>query len=529
MKRITVAMLLALLLLWGGFTAFALWGDNYSKILPDLVLQPDDVEWQMLTGRGARHGENWAIVETGRRGYSRLGIGLPWPESAQDFKRIEVRFAGGLANRPAGLGWSSSTTISPRQMVPLEMGAGNVGIVETSWFVPSEGEIAFLAIEIFGMTEDPILIESVRLVPERPDFVALQERLVSEWLAFPPWAQRNTNYTTASLQPVMISPVVAVVSWLLLASLLAWMLGKFSAQAFWVALLVASCAGWLALDLRWQVDLLNKSIGSMETFGEEAWEERRAAQVDGELFEFIEELKNRLGPDNRRVFALGFGEYWRLRARYHALPWSTRSTEQPLRNDWTRHLQSGDLLLLLDTPHVEVLSTKFEANEKRDFERHFEPAEMAGREAVLEQVGNRAILTTQPGQSELVRAIVNDMPSRAFYRVTVKLRALEPRGSARLVVRWRDQEEQRVTATDRLYEVSPGAFEYYSATFVLPEPRDVSIFVVDEEGNGLQAESMQIELLQDKEQVWLKSGEQGPYLVVRPVLDDGLNRAYEVL
>lgn len=529
MKRVVAAMVLALLFLWGGFTVFTLWGENYKKIVPDVVLQPDELDWQMLAGRGAKLGEDWAILETGLRGYSRIGISLPWPTSVRAFERVEVRFGQGMVNRPAGFGWSGSTTISPRQIIPLEIDSGNVGTIDTSWLDPSEGEIAFLAIEVFGMADDPLRIESVRLVPARLDFVELQRRLVSEWLAFPPWTQRNTNYTPASLQSVMVSPVVAVAAWVLLTMLLVWIFGRFSARGFLLGLLVACCTGWLALDLRWQGDLVNKSFRSVDAFGGKSWTERRAAEFDGRLFEFIEELKYAFGPDHRRVFALGFGKYWRLRARYHALPWSTRSTERPLRNDWTQHLQSGDLVLLLDTPHVEAVSPNFEVDEARVFEKNPEPAKMIGRGAVLEDAGSRSIVATPRGRHELIRATFDDAPSRAVFRVTVRLRAQEAGSSARLLVRWRDQQDRRITATDRLYEVSPGKFENYSATFALPEPQDVSIFVVDEEGRGLQAEAMRIELLQDENLVWLKSDERGPYLAVRPVLDDGLHRAYEVL
>jgi hypothetical protein len=529
MKRIAAAMVLALLVLWGGFTMFSLWGDNYKKIVPDVVLQPDELDWQMLAGRGAKHGEYWAILGTGLRGYSRIGISLPWPRSAREFERVEVRFGQGMVNRPAGFGWSGSTTFSPRQVIPLEIDSRNVGTINASWLDPSEGEITFLVIEVFGMADDPLRIESVRLVPARLDFVELQRRLVSEWLAFPPWTQRNTNYTPASLQPVMVSPVGAVAAWVMLAVLLAWIFGRFSARGFVLSLLVACCTGWLALDLRWQADLAHKSVRSVEAFGGEPWKERRAAEFDGQLFEFIEGLKHALGPDHRRVFALGFGEYWRLRARYHALPWSTRSTERPLRNDWTQHLQSGDLVLLLDTPHVEEVSSNFEAGEVRVFEKNLEPAEMIGRGAVLEDAGSRPIVATPPGRHELIRATIDDAPSRAVYRATVRLRAREVGTPARLVVRWRDRQDQTVTATDRLQEVSSGQFDRYSATFALPEPQNVSIFVVDEEGRGLQAEAMRIELLQDENLVWLKSDERGPYLAVRPILDDGVNRAYEVL
>lgn len=511
MIRIASVVLASALILWGGFTLFVLSGDNFRKVLPDYVLEPGQAGWQMITGTGEARADGWAILQPGKRGQSRIGVDLPWPASAENIERIEVVFSGDVPHRPMHIGWSPGAASPSPALVSLEPVAASTGAVEASRMRPDAGQVSFLVIEVFGDTEEPIVIESVRLAAGKPGFMELQQRLFVEWFAFPPWTQKSANHTRASLEPLIVSPVLAVALWGAFACLLALLLFRFAFRLPILVLLCIAVLGWLLLDVRWQADLFNKAATTIRTFSGKSWQERRAAGIDGRLYEFIESLKAVVDERQRRVFALGRDEFWRTRARYHGLPWSTRSTGLPLKAGWTRHLRTGDLLLLLGAPFIEVVEPAFPDGTAGDFSRSWDLSGFSGRGATL------------------IRDQDLELPAAGFYRIALSLEGNGPGASVRAIVRLRDDDGKPVTALDRHFDVASDRFETYSFPFVLPEQHDARLFLVQESGERLRAESVRVDRVANEDLVWLRSDERGPLLVVRPLLTDRLNSAYEVL
>lgn len=529
MRRLAITGILSAVLLWGGYTVFSLWGDNYALVVPEMVLKPDNSDWQMWSGQGRKLGDAWAIQSSGRRGYSRIGIGLPWPASVDQYDEIRVHLGQRFANRPMSVGWSRSSTVSPRSQVQLEAVSDKVAAVQTNWLSPQDGQVQLIILELFKVDEEPFLVEQVRLVPAKPGFVALQSRLFGEWFRFARWTQRSSNHTRTAEQPILVSPAVAVGAWVLVSWLIVCLLSRFRGSVIWSAFACFFVLGWIVLDIRWQADLAGKSLTTLDSFHGKSWESRRAADIDGPLFEFVRKLKEEVGLDRRRLFALGHGEYWRLRARYHALPWSTRSTDKVLVHNWTRYLRKGDLFLKLDAPHVVEKKHPIKASHDYRFSKEFDVSEVVGNGATLSSGMGGSLVEVAPDSRELIRSLGNSIPGRAFYRLTVRLRALDGEAPARLIARWRDGEGQMMTSADRLHLVSASEFREYALTFVVPRYEEVDFYVVSEANIRLQLKAMRLELLDGEGLVWLKSGEKGPLLVVRPLLVERLNRAYEVM
>lgn len=528
MRRAILAGVSSVLILWLGFTALVLWG-NYTAVVPAVTLAPGNSNWQMLSGQGGQRGDSWAIRSPGRRGHALVGISLPGPDSVEKYDRIVVRLGQEHANRRMRLGWSGTTSMNPRSLMSLKQDKERSAFIETRWLKPGAGQVRFVFLELTGAVDGPFLIEAIRLEPSRPGFAELQKRLFSEWIQFAPWTQRSTNQTRAALQPVLVSPAVGVGVWLLLAGLICAVSARGRIAAKWPALLVLAVCGWLILDVRWQADLLGKGLRTIDAFYGKSAQQRRSADLDGELFGFLKNLQERVGVGERRLFALGHGDYWRARARYHGLPWSTRSTDRDLSHDWTEYLRKGDLLLRMDAPYIKQMSHRRRADREGGFKNAFGIARVVGRGARLISQDGGSLVQIDPGSKELIQARGNALAGGAFYQFSVQLRSVGGEGAARLIVRWKDNEVRRVKAADRLYELSGSGFERYEVAFALPRDQKVDFFVVTDTRSRVQARAVGVESLDPDGLVWLESSQRGPFLVVRPIMVNRLYRAYEVL
>lgn len=351
-----LAMTLAAVALWGGFSAWVLTGDNYQRIYPELHLMPDPVEWRLIEGTGALNESGFLIHEPGLRARFLLAVSLPFPIDAQTYSHLAVKVSENRDYLPLSLSWSRARTFMPVPGVPMDPGDDGWFEMQLTGLPGWQEQIHFLAIENFGALNEPLLIESILLHERRPDFLALQARLLGDWLSPHPWHQRSAHNTRSSLYEVLVSPLIAAVSWISLSTLLFLLMSWRRALESlpWLALPIL--IGWLALDLRWQMDLFLKASNTWRDLGSLSLEQKRLAGPDADLVEFLNELPD-LGasPFTGRVFVFGRSEYWRTRARYHLVPLSVR-----IRSDesWNRPLatavEAGDVIILLDAPLLQV-------------------------------------------------------------------------------------------------------------------------------------------------------------------------------
>lgn len=356
LPRLILAMLLAAGALWGGFSAWVLQGDHYLRVFHEITLTPDPVEWRLMEGEGVLDEQALTIHEPGPRARILLAISLPYPIDAARFQRIEVQVSEDRDYLPLSLSWSRARVFMPVPGVPMNP-------VGEGWFhmplthLPGwQDQIHFVAIENFGALNEPLMIRQVRLIERKPDFTALQARLLADWLSPQPWNQRSAHNTRSSLYPVLISPLIAITAWLALSIglflLASW--GRAARDLPWLALPLI--VGWLVLDMRWQADLAFKAHTAATELAPLGLEDKNRSGSDGRLVELLETLPAHGDSQlSGRVFVFGRHEYWRTRARYHLLPRSvrTRSDEQ-----WNRTtaaaLRPGDLIIALDAPLLQV-------------------------------------------------------------------------------------------------------------------------------------------------------------------------------
>ncbi len=492
--RWIAAATLSAVLLWVGFFAVILSGDNYRRMLPDELVWPNASSWRMLSGEGGMSPQGWEITGAGRFADARLGVSLQTPVLAEQVEGIEIEFEHSIEFRSIAMGWTGSASAYPRRLASVSLKDRMTATVDTDQLDQRAAQINYLVIEVLGGFDQPLTIRAIRLLPARPGLIELQRRVLGEWFEFPPWTQKSLNLTEVSTRSAVIAFPLAITAWLVLSVVL-WIAissGR-SRRTLWVGMLVYAIVAWGLLDLRWQIDLMLKSREAVETFAGKSPEERRLSDLDGELFTYIEQLKAQLGPEARRVFTFGAGEYWRLRARYHALPWSVRDVAQSMRGSWVRHLHPGDVFLLLDAQHVQVSQIAQAPSDFSRAARAFNLAEVLADDAALSGSHEaEAIITAGEGE-KLISTRVRDLSAPGAYTLNVQMRATPPGAQTRIRIAARGAEGERAGVTERLFEPGSDEFTALRLPFYIDEGGSVDIHVAGHSGGAVELRAMQIE------------------------------------
>lgn len=347
--------------------------------------------------------------------------------------------------------------------------------------------------------------------PEAFSFSQLQVRLFGDWLDFRLWNTPSINRVQVAGGEALVSPVLAVAGWVALCAALLLLLPRVwkpasGTRGFLPIAVLILASGWLLLDMRWQGDLLNRLNDTRIQFAGKDAHERRAADFDGPLFEFMQSMKEEIGDPSARMWIFSELPLLHFRARYHALPQPAQSTVRPLTVGMARRFRTGDFIVLLDdkvvrpgnvrrviSPPVHELIRKFESEVSRDGRTYRVPP----REE------------STPG----------------FYHLRARVRG---EGEFRLQVRMARLGGESNVIAERWFNGDSG--DDYSLPFLLPMPGKVEYRVLVPPDTELNVEEISVEWLQGHEHLaFLAAARDGPFVVVRPFLQSDVAMAFEVL
>jgi len=243
---------------------------------------------------------------------------------ARDYPVIEWDAAGVPDNVEATMLWYSDIDASRVFRHSLIVEDGRLAPVtleqDRGWI----GRIGGLALVLQGGFAEPIVVPGAAAKPMSATQV-LGDR-VREWLAFEPWngASINGLIGGADVQdlplPALLGAVAGIAA-LAYAGLARWkplvfgpVLGAGVAAMFVIA--------WIAVDARWQWNLLRQASVTHAQYAGKSWQERHLAAEDGPLFAFIEKVRAKLPDPPARVFMVAAAQSLRNRGAYHLYPYN---------------------------------------------------------------------------------------------------------------------------------------------------------------------------------------------------------------
>jgi len=288
---------------------------------------PPSLQWrarELAVTRGSGQLAPEGLVISAPDATRAVVISLNTSFRARDYPVIEWDAAGVPDNVEATMLWYSDIDASRVFRHSLIVEGGRLAPVtlvrDRGWI----GRIGGLALVLQGSFAEPIVVPGAAAKPMSATQV-LGDR-VREWLAFEPWngASINGLIGGADVQdlplPALLGAVAGIAA-LAYAGLARWkplvfgpVLGAGVPAMFVIA--------WIAVDARWQWNLLRQASVTHAQYAGKSWQERHLAAEDGPLFAFIEKVRAKLPDPPARVFMVAAAQYLRNRGAYHLYPYN---------------------------------------------------------------------------------------------------------------------------------------------------------------------------------------------------------------
>lgn len=220
--------------------------------------------------------------------------------------------------------------------------AGHIDLrTEPDW----QGTITTLGLFIPGPLASPMTMRQLELRPAALTAGEWLEQLWREWTAREDWNQRSINFAASTARPLG-SLVLLIAIWMSLSGLLygGWVLAA-SQRLRPAPFVVLFLLGWLLLDLCWQWELSGRLDQTVKRFAHQDATSRRLADLDGDLYRFLLDVRQHLPKQPVRLFIVSAdpGGFLAGRARYHLLPHNNAPSFMQPPN--TAH--EGDYVLIL--------------------------------------------------------------------------------------------------------------------------------------------------------------------------------------
>jgi hypothetical protein len=279
---------------------------------------------ELTVRRGTAHLSPEGLVVSAPDALHTVVIALDTSFRARDYPLIGWDVAGVPDNVAATMLWYNdldssrvfrrSLTVDGGRLVPESV------VQDRSWI----GRISGLALVLQGSFGEPIVFHGAAAKPMSKPQV-LGDR-VHEWLAFEPWNGASINTLTGGANGQDLPLALLLAGAATLAALLYAGLARLKPLAFGPVLGGGLAAifvmAWLAVDARWQWNLLRQARETLAQYAGKSWRERHVAAEDGLLFAFIEKVRGTLPAPPARVFVVAGENYLRDRAAYHLYPYN---------------------------------------------------------------------------------------------------------------------------------------------------------------------------------------------------------------
>ena len=343
----TICLAASAILLLSALLIYYQTGDRYQSGYAT-EFGPQSLE--ITAGEGRLTDQGLAIIRLAARGVAALR-GPDTVLSADDFNGLHWDIDNTNMQLRIDLVWTTDAT--PQQMKSVRLsGSRQDNRLDLREVADWRGRISGLGLLIRGRLMSPVVIRSLRFEPVAPSTGQLLTRLWQDWTAFEGWGGYSINFIVGGVRKTLISPVLAGGVWVSLSVVLylLWSRWRDRQIVAWPVLAMFLLV-WLLVDSRWQWDLWRQLTDTRQQFAGKTEFEKRRADVDGPLFEFIQTVRSKLPDESFRLFIVsadpvnrGETEYLRLRSHYHLLPYNVYSALD--RPPTTNQADSGDYVLV---------------------------------------------------------------------------------------------------------------------------------------------------------------------------------------
>jgi len=215
-----------------------------------------------------------------------------------------------------------ATPSEPGRVYEHRMQAASDGTVRDQFLDQDanwRGDITSVAIGVKNASDHPWRI--ARVTVDKADTIAVARGMRLDWTDFGKWNGKSINVEFGGRESQRIYlPLVLFGAAALCALFFAWRSRARKTVTPIAGLVLPFLAAWLALDLRWQAELMIKANETFATFAGIPLEERHLRMEDGELYRTLRLATPKLPASPQRIFVGSDVEYFVMRAAYHLYP-----------------------------------------------------------------------------------------------------------------------------------------------------------------------------------------------------------------
>lgn len=294
--------------------------DGLAWVASPVTLTGTDL--QLISGQGAQTADGLEIHRSGpqdltfvRGSFRRVQANL--------YRRFSWRVVGLEPHHETWLVWATADDPRTTQKKPLPLTGADGGELDLSTEPAWRDRIIAVGLVVRGPLMQPLLVRELKLHPMPLTAGPLLRQMVEDWTTFEDWSQRSINYVSGAPLNALFPPVLMTALWIgFSATLYTLFSPPRRTRAVCTPYIVFFLCGWLLLDLRWQWDLGQRLVRTAENFAGKDETARRSAALDGDLYQFLLEVRQRLPDKPARLFIISAdtGGFLTGRARYHLLP-----------------------------------------------------------------------------------------------------------------------------------------------------------------------------------------------------------------
>ena len=250
---------------------------------------------QLTRGSGVRAGDELLVQAPGDGGIAIVSLATDLPASR--YRGLAWDVADLPPNVQVRVLWFSDTDPGRVNSLPAIVEAGRVRPVIVAGASGWMGRIRGLGLSVAGALPRPYRVSAVSAKPMGA--AELLSDRAAEWLSFEGWNGASINVVVggSAVQDLPLPAAVGLaVGIAILLLLLIHRLRPALLPHVGIGVAVVFLGGWLVLDLRWSANLARQVALTTSTFAGKDDRDRRLADVDGVLYEFIDRARAVLPP-----------------------------------------------------------------------------------------------------------------------------------------------------------------------------------------------------------------------------------------
>jgi hypothetical protein len=346
---IAAAAFVACMLVLGTYLAFAVPGPWLASEAPRRF----GVEVMQLTrGTGMRAGDEIVVQAPGDGGIAIVSLATDLPASR--YRGLAWDVADLPPNVQVRVLWFSDTDPGRVNSLPAIVEAGRVRTVIVAGASGWMGRIRGLGLSVAGALPRPYRVSAVSAKPMGAAEI-LSDR-AAQWLSFEGWNGASINVVVggSAVQDLPLPAAAGLaVGVAILLLLLIHRVRPALLPHVGIGVAVVFLGGWLVLDLRWSANLARQVALTTSTFAGKDDRDRRLADVDGVLYEFIDRARAVLPPSPQRVWVVSDAPFFNGRAAYHLYPHNVHFQPRDHTMPNPSFIKPGDWLLVFNRRGVE--------------------------------------------------------------------------------------------------------------------------------------------------------------------------------